>query len=281
MEKFIEFFGMKSNYQTSGFLASLFGLVAAIMTISMSIPQLVKILKEKKVGEIKYYSFWIFFVAINGWVIFGGFSADKLVPAVFANAICSLIYIADLYTLYKYASGEKRKKMQWVVLGIASSISISSIIAGMIGTFMKVNFDANTTSVLSTIVPMLTTFAFAPQILKSFETKNFKGMSLGLVVVFLIANVCWILYWIFGLANLGIQGYILNALVWQVLQVTIYVVQFMMHIKYAKIEKLETTIKDKNNDYLNELAKKDAEIKELQEKLLEVNKNSAEQPAEQ
>ncbi|WP_373435928.1 hypothetical protein [Metamycoplasma equirhinis] len=46
MEKFIEFFGMESNYQTSGFLASLFGLVAAIMTISMSIPQLVKILKK-------------------------------------------------------------------------------------------------------------------------------------------------------------------------------------------------------------------------------------------
>lgn len=55
----------------------------------------------------------------------------------------------------------------------------------------------------------------------------------------------------------------------------------MMYIKYAKIEKLGTTIKDKNNDYLNELAKKDAEIKELQEKLLEANKNSAEQPAKQ
>lgn len=240
MEKFIEFFAMKPN--TFGLLASIFGLIAAIMTVSMSIPQLVKILKEKKVGEIKYYSFWIFFVAINGWVIFGGFSPSKLVPAVYANALCSLIYIGDLFALYRYATSDFRRKMQWVVLPIASVISIGSIVAGFIGVYLNggISFDQNTIGVLSTIVPMITTFAFAPQVLKSFETKNFKGMSIGLVLVFIIANIAWIMYWIFGIANQGVQSFMLNALVWQVIQIAIYVAQFCMQMKYERIEKQKT-----------------------------------------
>ncbi|WP_406615035.1 PQ-loop domain-containing transporter [Mycoplasmopsis hyopharyngis] len=242
MQKFIEFFAMKPENQVSGLLASVFGLIAAMFTVGMGIPQLVKILKDKKVGEIKYYSFWIFFIAINGWVIFGGFTESKLIPAVYANALCSLLYIANLFALYRYSNTQWRKKGQWVVLGIAMTISFASIISGFIGVYWNgkgLAFDANTSGVLSTIVPMVTTFAFAPQILKSFETKNFKGMSIWLTLVFIIANTAWILYWIFGIANQGVKSFMLNALVWQVIQIAIYGAQFWMQISMAKKEKAQ------------------------------------------
>ena len=52
----------------------IFGILGALATIGLGIPQLIQQLKTKKTGKVNFASFWIFYVGILLWIGYGVFA---------------------------------------------------------------------------------------------------------------------------------------------------------------------------------------------------------------
>ncbi|UUD35026.1 PQ-loop domain-containing transporter [Mycoplasmopsis caviae] len=254
------FFAIKDsvNDGVSVFIA-IVGIIACVATISVSIPQLIYLLKRKKTGKVKFYSFWIFFVALCSWIIFGSFTGKdaKMAAVVYANIFCAYVYCVLLFFMYKYDEKIIRNKRKWIVLSITLSLTTICLVVGLIGLYFKkkdgstLNFDDNTTAILSQIVPVMTTFAFLPQILKTFEKRDIEGLSIGLILMFVLTNIFWIVYWFSLIIAEGrLTPALTSTLLWQVLSLLIYTSQLSMMINIIKSHKKNMenqTNQDQNN----------------------------------
>ncbi|WP_051586179.1 PQ-loop domain-containing transporter [Mycoplasmopsis lipofaciens] len=228
----------------AGWMAIFFGIVSSIITAIVTLPQLIKLIKTKEVGNVKYYSFWIFFVALLLWIIIGSFDQNwerKITASYFANVVCSLIYSLVLFFMYRYSKNKYRNKMQWIVLGLTLFLSLGLSSAGAVGIWAnngQYHVDKYTMSILMQIAPMLTTFAFLPQILKSFENKDFSGLSKFMIFLFVVANILWVCYWIsMALYNKELSTTLLTATIWQLMSLGIYISTLSYMLKSTKKEK--------------------------------------------
>ncbi|RMX36048.1 PQ-loop domain-containing transporter [Mycoplasmopsis fermentans] len=225
---------------------AIIGMIACIATISVSIPQLVYLLKRKKTGEVKFYSFWIFFAALCSWIIFGSFTGEeaKMAAVVYANILCAYVYCVLLFFMYKYDEKVKRNKRKFVVLGITLTLTTICAIVGFVGLYHKnsegngLNFDPNTTAILSQIIPVISTFAFLPQVLKTFEKRDIEGLSVGLILMFVLTNIFWIAYWVSLIIAEGkLTPALTSTLLWQTLSLLIYISQLSMMLHILKTTK--------------------------------------------
>ncbi|WP_051617797.1 PQ-loop domain-containing transporter [Mycoplasmopsis iners] len=233
-----KFFGITNNGSAIPVILLILSLAVFCITLSLAIPQLIHSIKAKKTHrDTKFYSFWLFYAGLLGWIILGGFGTAKLGASVYANTICVFIYSVVLYFLYKDSWGKRIKAALYILI---STLTVNAVVVvlsilglyGVIGSFN----DAGQ-NVAGLIVPLLTTFAFLPQILKGFETKNFGSMSIGMVMLFVINNIGWILYFTFAIINGDPLASLLSPIVFQTLSLIIYSSQLSLMIRMRRSRK--------------------------------------------
>lgn len=238
----------EANY-ISGWFAITFGLISAALTIGFSIPQIVQVYKKKSAGNIKYYSFWLFYIGTLGWIILGAFDNNaqnvKNFIVVYTNLITLFINQFLLFMLYKYSNSQLRRKLKWVVLSITTTIFIIIAVISNWALWGKTNdggsikLSEKALLIIGQIIPIITAFAFLPQILKSIDTRDFTGMSLGMIILALCSNIGWTAYWVSYAINAGgFQNQYISALIWQAISFLVFALIFIFTIidKFKKKE---------------------------------------------
>ena len=76
------------------------GIVAGVFTASSMLPQLVKIIKEKKVEDVSLWMLIILLSGISLWIIYGFMKKDA--PIICTNIFSLLVNIATMILRIKY-----------------------------------------------------------------------------------------------------------------------------------------------------------------------------------
>ena len=82
------------------------GLVASIATGTSLIPQLVKIIKEKKAGAISLGMLAVLFVGLSGWVYYGFLRMDWII--IISNMFSLVINILIVIFSIKYKKAPEK-----------------------------------------------------------------------------------------------------------------------------------------------------------------------------
>ena len=76
------------------------GLVAGVCTAISLLPQLIKIIKEKKADDISYLMLIILFIGISGWIWYGFLKDDY--PIIITNCVSMIVNILVIIFSVKY-----------------------------------------------------------------------------------------------------------------------------------------------------------------------------------
>jgi MtN3 and saliva related transmembrane protein len=79
---------------------NIIGIIAGILTSSSLIPQLVKIIKEKKVEDLSLGMFSTLMIGVALWMVYGIMREDW--PIIITNGFSLLLNIAVLIFRFKY-----------------------------------------------------------------------------------------------------------------------------------------------------------------------------------
>ncbi|TKA58855.1 hypothetical protein MBOVa_6640 [Mycoplasmopsis bovis 8790] len=226
----------------SAWLVIIFGFLGMSMTLILGLPQAIHLYKCKKTGNVKYYSYWMFLFGILSWIFLGAFDpVQKMFAIVISNCICSLIYVFTLWLTYRYSSDPKRKRNEWIVLFSSLLLSIFVISLSISALVLEWKIPQIAQMSIAQIVPIITTFAFLPQVLKAIDSRDYSGMSASMVWTFILANIFWTLYWVFFIINAGIASQLISALIWQVLSLLLYSFLLIKMMHQAKLNKINNT----------------------------------------
>ncbi|QZE12059.1 PQ-loop domain-containing transporter [Mycoplasma sp. Ms02] len=219
----------------------------AVITAALSIPQLFKVLKERKTGDVNFTSFWLFELGCLLWVIFSVFStSDKgktgedlhfqLLNSVIANGIGVIVTAVTIYLMYHFKKTASQKSKMFALVGAISFIVVD---IALLALYTNTNFrlSGKYLTVMGLIFPALTTFAFFPQVLYSIKTKDYKGISLGMFTLYTINNILWMTFWSLSMKDQGTQLHLVGGLVWQIISFLIYSYQLGAGIYYLHIKK--------------------------------------------
>ncbi|MFV9451726.1 PQ-loop domain-containing transporter [Mycoplasma sp. 4463] len=236
-------------------LETAFGIIkwiCAITVISLSIPQLLKILKDKKTGPVNFVSFWIFHIGILLWVIWGATDKnnEKFITVMVADGVGILVNGIMTGLLYYYKKEfTNKQKLQgylavlatWIIAGIFTVFYI--IDYGRAGSqkdpYIIGKLHDSISTAMGFIFPAFTTFAFLPQLITSFKTKQWQGVSYWMYVLYVVNNIIWIVYWILLILINEIKGLSITSaiggLVWQSISLTLFSIQlgFTLHDKFT------------------------------------------------
>ena len=80
------------------------GIISGVLTALSMLPQLFKIIKEKKAVSISYWMLGVLLAGISGWVWYGVLKEDK--PVMMSNAVSLLLNIITLIFTIKYREKE-------------------------------------------------------------------------------------------------------------------------------------------------------------------------------
>jgi MtN3 and saliva related transmembrane protein len=86
------------------------GIVAGICTAISMLPQLVKIIKEKKADSISFFMLFILLAGIAGWIWYGILIEDY--PIIFTNSFSLLVNLSIIFFSIKYKSRKRGKLYQ-------------------------------------------------------------------------------------------------------------------------------------------------------------------------
>ncbi|MBU4690441.1 hypothetical protein KQ874_01895 [Mycoplasma sp. ES3157-GEN-MYC] len=239
------FLNLTSAEPISAWFTWLFGMTSLIFTVLIGLPQLIHLIKTKETSpEVKYYSFWLFFSGIVGWMILGSWDVTnpKMLATAYSNMAASYIFSLTLFFLYLYSPDKSRRKHAWLVLLISMGIAIASTVLSLFGIVQDRHMNPKLMVVAVTIFPMLTTFSFLPSVIRSFENRKFDGMSVPMLICMVCVNFFWLLYWVTLAINRGdLDSNILSAMMWQTISFLIYFSQFILvvvsHLKSKKIKR--------------------------------------------
>lgn len=81
------------------------GLTAGLLTSISSLPQLLKILKEKKVENVSKLMFWVLVAGVGLWAVYGFMKND--LPIIITNILSLIINFIVLVLRYKYSRNGK------------------------------------------------------------------------------------------------------------------------------------------------------------------------------
>lgn len=80
------------------------GIAASICTAISMLPQLIKIIKEKKAEAISLFTLIVLFAGIIGWVYYGFLKEDMII--IISNSVSLIINFLLLVLTIKYKSKE-------------------------------------------------------------------------------------------------------------------------------------------------------------------------------
>ena len=78
----------------------LIGIVAGVCTGISSLPQLVKIIRDKKADDISYFMLFILLAGLAGWVWYGVLKQDY--PIIITNSFSFVVNIAIIFFTIRY-----------------------------------------------------------------------------------------------------------------------------------------------------------------------------------
>jgi MtN3 and saliva related transmembrane protein len=76
------------------------GIAAGICTSVSLLPQLIKIIKEKKADDISYFTLAILITGLAGWVWYGCLKSD--LPIILTNVVAVLVNLLVIFFTIKY-----------------------------------------------------------------------------------------------------------------------------------------------------------------------------------
>ncbi|SJZ58087.1 PQ-loop domain-containing transporter [Mycoplasmopsis verecunda] len=232
--------------------------LSVVFIISLSLPQLFKLIKDRKTGDVSFTSFWIFHIGILLWVIWG--ATNKLnhgmLNVMVADGIA--LYVNGVMTglLYLHKKEFSKQKKLYGYLGVLATWIIGTLFI----VFYGVDYNSGPEAVLfkvpdtlSTIMgflfPAATTLAFTPQLIRSFKTKQWQGVTYWMYVLYVINNIVWIIWWILGLVQQSYQpepnyGSIIAGLIWQIISLALFSIQlgFTLHDKYLLSKGIDRSV---------------------------------------
>ncbi|AWX42768.1 PQ loop repeat [Metamycoplasma cloacale] len=240
---------------------TVFGILASVCTVGLGLPQLIHQLKKKETGDVNFISFWVFYLGLLVWIIFGTFQSGNIgdKPYIFiANFICIFFYSMTMYFVYYYHKkvqlATKRKVLIPIILVILASIAFLLIFIFRVYKVFKIgvdangsdiyfdpNFGENGTLIFGFIAPSFTTFAFLPQIIQNFKNKDFSGITPYMPLLYIINNTFWILNFSLLIAMIGDKAAI-GGLAWQIISTIIFGTQFIATVCWIK------SVKRKNQE---------------------------------
>ena len=201
-----------------------FQILTTILIILISLPQLIKLLKEKRTGQVSYTSFWLYHYGILFWVFFAAFAPGQMqypdgqmhspyISTLIGETIAVFINGAMLFLLYYFKQGMAKKNI--IIAAVIISINLLAAVAFLVVHFTTPQQDlidingeviqkaprlnAIAATVLSLIGPMGVVLPFTPQLIKSFKTKQWQGVSYWMYIMFTINNICFLVFWILGI----------------------------------------------------------------------------------
>jgi MtN3 and saliva related transmembrane protein len=81
------------------------GITAGIMTSASSVPQLIKILKEKKADDVSPWMFMILIAGLGLWTYYGIRREDW--PIIITNAFSFCLNLVVLFLKFRYSQEKK------------------------------------------------------------------------------------------------------------------------------------------------------------------------------
>ena len=81
-------------------LVSIVGIVASIGTAISMVPQLTKLIKEKKADDISMYMLAVLFVGISCWVAYGVLKSDWII--IISNSVSFVVNLTLTILTVKY-----------------------------------------------------------------------------------------------------------------------------------------------------------------------------------
>ncbi|UUD36320.1 PQ-loop domain-containing transporter [Mycoplasmopsis citelli] len=228
---------------------AVFGWFTVVLTVGLSFPQLIKLLKERKTQKVNFYSFWILHIGILTWTIFGVLSDSKfpfkLRNVVIADGVSLFVNGIMTYLLYHFydfnltkpsklpvvlQSSQARKLLAFT--GVLLTWVIGIIFISLYFSNSTFRISSNAATIFAIIAPSLTTFAFAPQLYTSIKNKNWKGISPMMFIIFELNNFCWIVFWILSISKYGANLDLIGGLIWQIVSFILYGYQLSMVIRF-------------------------------------------------
>ncbi|UUM19857.1 MULTISPECIES: PQ-loop domain-containing transporter [unclassified Mycoplasma] len=172
------------------------------------------------------------------WTLFGVFSdisaPFKLRNVVIADGVSLIINGVMTYLLYHFYEfkNDALKKRLLAFAGVLVTWIIGIAFISLYFSDSTFRITANEATVFGLIAPTFTTFAFSPQLYTSIKTKNWKGISPMLFILFETNNFCWVVFWILSIVKYGSNPDLIGGLIWQVVSLLLYAYQLTMVIKY-------------------------------------------------
>ncbi|TPE57339.1 hypothetical protein FJO69_01775 [[Mycoplasma] falconis] len=241
---------------------NIFGAFGALTTVCLGFPQLLRLRKTKDSGNVKFLPYWIFFVGLLAWLVYGVFNKNEQGWYIFlSNFLCTLIYSFTMFYLYKYKKDYDKKMMWKPILGIilCELVALAMFAVFIVTVWQKLKFgkfydsaehtsviptfDETTALIIGLISPSFTTLAFLPQLIISLKKKDFRGQTPWMPLIFMMNNTWWIIYFALTLVSMnniindpnvaeairiqtkgGLRG-IIGGITWQIVSLTVYGIQ--------------------------------------------------------
>ncbi|MHA0272433.1 PQ-loop domain-containing transporter [Mycoplasma sp. 48589B] len=248
--------------------------LSVVFIISLSLPQLFKLIKEKRTGNVSFVSFWIFHVGILLWVIWGATNKlnHNMLNVIVADGISLFVNGYMTILLYKHKKEFSATKKMWGYIGVLATYIIGAVfIAFYIADYNrgevldasgKIVKDATylfkvpdtASTVMGFLFPAATTLAFTPQLIHSFKTNEWQGVTYWMYVLYVINNIVWIIWWCLGM---GLQSYektpnygsLIAGLCWQIVSLTLFSIQlgFTLYDKHLLSKGVNRSLQAKAN----------------------------------
>ena len=229
--------------------------ITSICIIIISLPQLYKVLKERKTGNISFTSFWFYHLGIFLWIFFAAFASgrDNWLSTMISEFIALLVNSIVMFYLYYYKENKisldptKRpiipklkyisKELWYVMVGLTVLNIISIVFLIIYFTLPNAVWGDTANLVISLIIPAGVTLPFTPQLIKSFKTKQWQGVSYWLYILYTVNNIAWIAFFILWMKINDLSGYgnggNIGGLVWQAIAFVLFGIQLVFTIDDA------------------------------------------------
>lgn len=87
-------------------LVTIIGILASLLTAISLLPQLFKILKEKKSENVSYGMLFVLFTGVGLWIYYGCLKKDSII--IIANSVSIIINMIVAVFTYKYKTPTKQ-----------------------------------------------------------------------------------------------------------------------------------------------------------------------------
>ncbi|QNM93662.1 hypothetical protein H9M94_00070 [Mycoplasma sp. Pen4] len=219
--------------------------MSVVFVISLSLPQLFKLIKDKKTGDVSFTSFWIFHIGILLWVVWGATNQlnQVMLNVMVADGVSLFVNGVMTILLYKHKAEFSAERKMRGYIGVGITWVIGAVLIGFY--IADWNHDANSfllkvpataSTVMGFVFPALTTLAFTPQLVQSFKTNQWQSVTYWMYVLYVVNNIVWIIWWCLGIAQQNAQtnpdtGSLFAGLTWQIISLILFSVQlgFTLH----------------------------------------------------